>query len=121
VKLIQAQILYNRALAQAATGANAEAIEDYNSVLDLDPDMGKAALNRGVLHFKAKQYEKATADLMRALNHNVQPVVVHYNLALVYSAQNNRKAALVNLQQALKHDPGNKDAQTLLKQLTGHP
>jgi tetratricopeptide (TPR) repeat protein len=121
VKLIQAQILYNRALAQAATGANAEAIEDYNSVLDLDPDMGKAALNRGVLHFKAKQYEKATADLMRALNHNVQPVVVHYNLALVYSAQNNRKAALVNLQQALKYDPGNKDAQTLLKQLTGHP
>jgi serine/threonine protein kinase/lipoprotein NlpI len=121
VKLIQAQILYNRALAQAATGANAEAIEDYNSVLDLDPDLGKAALNRGVLHFKAKQYEKATADLMRALNHNVEPVVVHYNLALVYSAQNNRKAALVNLQQALKYDPGNKDAQTLLKQLTGHP
>ncbi len=120
-KRIQAQILYNRALAHAATEAIPEAIEDYSSVLNLDPDMGKAALNRGVLHYKRQMYEQATADLERALNLNAPPAVVHYNLALVYSAQNNRDAALVHARKAQEHEPSNKDAQVLLKKLTGRP
>jgi tetratricopeptide (TPR) repeat protein len=120
-KRIQAQILYNRGLAHAATGAIPEAIEDYSSALNLNPDMGKAALNRGVLQFELQKYEQATADLERALNLNAPPAVVHYNLALVCSAQKNHDAALAHVRQALKHEPGNKDAQVLLKKLTGRP
>jgi tetratricopeptide (TPR) repeat protein len=120
-KRIQAQILYNRALAHAATGAIPQAIEDYSSVLNVDPDMGKAALNRGVLHYKRQMYEQAKADLERALNLNAPPAVVHYNLALVCSAQKNHDAALAHVRKALQHEPGNKDAQALLKKLTGHP
>jgi tetratricopeptide (TPR) repeat protein len=119
VKSIQAQILYNRALAQATADAIPEAIEDYRSVLNINPNMGMAALNRGVLHFKLKEYEQATADLKRALNLKVEPAVVHYNLALVYSAQKKQDAALAHVRQTLEHEPGNKDAQALLKQLTG--
>jgi serine/threonine protein kinase/Flp pilus assembly protein TadD len=118
---VQAQVLYNRALAYGETGAIPEAIEDYDRALILDPKMGPAALNRGVLHFQSKHYEQAVADLKLALKNGVQPAIVHYNLALVYKDQKNREAAIASARQALEHDPSSKDAQTLLKQLTARP
>jgi tetratricopeptide (TPR) repeat protein len=120
-KAVQAQLLYDRALAYAETHAIPEAIEDYDRALTLVPKMGRAALNRGVLHFQNKHYEQAVADLKRALNSGVRPVIVHYNLALVYKDWNNREAAIASARRALEYDPSCKEAQSLLKQLTGHP
>ena len=120
MKSAQAQILYNRALAYVATDTVPAAIEDYNRALNLDPHFGPASLNRGILHFKSKNYDQAIVDLKRALENGVPPAVVHYNLALVYNAQNNREAALRSARQALEYDPAHKETQALLKQLTGH-
>ena len=121
VKSAQAQILYNRALAYVATDTVPAAIEDYNRALNLDPHFGPASLNRGILHFKSKNYDQAIADLKRALENAVPPAVVHYNLALVYKDQNNFEAARRSARQALECDPDHKEARALLKQLTGHP
>ena len=75
----------------------------------------------GPLPLELGERIEATTDLERALNLNAQPAVVHYNLALVCSAQKNRDAALAHVRKALQHEPGNKDAQVLLKKLTGRP
>jgi len=134
-KTVQAQIFYDRALAHSGTGADREALDDYNRALLFDPNMGKAALNRGLLHFKQathdvigkaaahevsgrnQKYQQALDDLNLALDNGVPPAVVHYNQALIYQAQNNREAALASARQALEYEPHHKDAQALLKQL----
>jgi serine/threonine protein kinase/Tfp pilus assembly protein PilF len=120
-KSVQAQMLYDRALAFARTGAISQAIEDYDHALALDARMGQAWLNRGVLHFQSKHHELAAADLKAALNHGVAPAIVHYNLALVQNAQNQREAAIASARRSLEYDPAHKEAQSLLQQLTGHP
>jgi len=120
-KTVQAQILFNRALAFSGTGADQKAMEDYNLALELDPNMGKAALNRGLLHFKFKDCKRAIDDLNSALAHGVLPAVVHFNQALVYQAQNQREAALASVRRVLQDEPNHKEAQALLKQLTRQP
>ena len=67
MKSAQAQILYNRALAYAATDTVPAAMEDYNRALNLDPHFGPASLNRGILHFTSKNYDQAIADLSKAI------------------------------------------------------
>jgi serine/threonine protein kinase/Flp pilus assembly protein TadD len=116
-KSIQAQILFNRALAYSGAGGDREALEDYNRALELDPTIGRAALNRGLLHFKLQRYQQAIADLNLALADGMPPASVHFNLALVYQAQKNRAAALASVRRALECEPNHKDAQALLNQL----
>src|SRR5262249_54428092 len=105
MKSARAQILYNRALTFAATGSIPEAIEDYNRALNLDPRLGRASLNRGILHLRSKNHDQAIADLKQALADGVPPPLVHYNLALVYNAQNKPQAAIASAREALKFDP----------------
>jgi serine/threonine protein kinase/lipoprotein NlpI len=120
-KAVQAQILFDRALAYSGTNTDRKALEDYNRALELDPTMGKAALNRGLLYFKFKKYQSAIDDLNLALANGVPPVVIYYNQALIYSAQKMPEAALKSARQALEYEPNHKDAQALLKQLTHQP
>jgi tetratricopeptide (TPR) repeat protein len=120
-KPVQAQILFDRALANSGTGADRDALEDYNRALESDPSLGKAALNRGLIYFKFKKYQSAIDDLNLALAKGVPPAVIHYNQALIYNAQNKREAALTSARRALEFEPGHKDAQALLKQLTRQP
>jgi serine/threonine protein kinase/Tfp pilus assembly protein PilF len=117
-KSTQAQILFNRALAYSGTGADREALDDYNRALELDQTIGRAALNRGLLHFKLQHYRQAIDDLNLALAGGMPPAAVHFNLALVYQAQKNHAAALASVRRALEYEPNYKDAQALLKQLT---
>jgi len=116
-KSIQAQILFDRGLAYSGTGVDREALDDYNRALELDPTIGRAALNRGLLHFKLQHYQQAIDDLNLALADGMPPAAVHFNLALVYNAQKNHAAALSSVRRALEHEPNHKDAQALLKQL----
>jgi tetratricopeptide (TPR) repeat protein len=117
-KSIQAQVLFDRGLAYSGTGADREALDDYNRALQLDPTIGRAALNRGLLHFKLQHYQQAIDDMNLALADGMPPAAVHFNLALIYHAQKNHAAALRSVRRALEHEPNHKDAQALLKQLT---
>jgi serine/threonine protein kinase/tetratricopeptide (TPR) repeat protein len=108
-----AKIFYNRALA----GNDEEARADYTHALTLDPTLGVAAFNRGILNFKEKRYAKAIHDLKLALNNGVEPAVVYFHLAMVYEAQEDRPAAVASLRRALQYEPGHKDARLHLNRL----
>ena len=58
---------YNRGLAYEALGQPDRALDDYCHALRLDRVLGPAALNRGMLHYHAKRYADALADLNLAL------------------------------------------------------
>src|SRR5207244_12129283 len=76
--------LYNRALAYQALGRSDRALHDYDAALQLDPQLGVAALNRGILHGREKRYAEACADLARALQSGVALATVHPHVALLY-------------------------------------
>jgi tetratricopeptide (TPR) repeat protein len=108
---------YSRALALAALGHTDDAIRDYDRALQIDPSMGAALLNRGMLHFQRKQYDRALADLKQALSADANPAVVNYDLALVYLARSEPENAIACAERALQLDPHDEQAALLLKKL----
>jgi serine/threonine protein kinase/tetratricopeptide (TPR) repeat protein len=112
-----AKIFYDRALAYAESGNANGARTDYDHALALDPTLGVAAFNRGILNFKERHYPEAQRDLKQALNNGVDPATVHFHIALAYEAQNEREAALASLRRALQYEPGHQEARQLLNRL----
>jgi tetratricopeptide (TPR) repeat protein len=110
---------YNRALAFDALGCTEQALRDYDQALRLDPSLCVAALNRGMLHYRAKRYAAAIADLQRAAELGADPAVVFFDLALANLARGERAAAVENLCQALSHNPKQPDARKLYDRLVG--
>ncbi len=108
---------HNRALAEAALGRLDRALSDCSRALDHEPRLAAAALNRGVLHYRQQRYAEAIADLERALACGADPGTIHYNLALAYLGQQDRRAALTCAERALQHNPGHQSARELLTRL----
>ncbi len=112
-----APCFYNRALAFEALGQTEQALRDYDQALRLDPGLADAALNRGMLHYRAKRYDAAITDLQRAFELSADPAVVFFDLALANLARGERAAALDNLRRALSHNPQQPDARKLYDSL----
>jgi tetratricopeptide (TPR) repeat protein len=113
----EAGVFHNRALALAALGCTDEALHDYDHALELDPCLAPAALNRGLLHFRAGRHPEALRDLRQALTLGADPAAVHYNLALVYLAQHDRQAARDSVARALAANPEHAEARRLRDEL----
>jgi serine/threonine protein kinase/Flp pilus assembly protein TadD len=93
----RAACFYNRALALDALGRTELAQRDYDEALRLDPALGAAALNRGMVHYRRKEYAAAVTDLRRAAELGVDPAVVSFDLALVHLACRELSAGLDDL------------------------
>ncbi|KAM3103595.1 tetratricopeptide repeat protein, partial [Phormidesmis sp. 146-12] len=50
-----------------------EAIAAYNQAIHLDPKYAVAYANRGEFYFKKQQYDRALADIDRAIKLNFKP------------------------------------------------
>jgi tetratricopeptide (TPR) repeat protein len=108
---------YNRGLAYEGLGNPERALDDYGHALRLDRTLALAAVNRGMLHYRARRYGEAFDDLNLALVNGADPALVHYDQALVHVAQGDQSAALASLNEALKHDPTHKEARSLSQSL----
>jgi tetratricopeptide (TPR) repeat protein len=115
-----AECWHNRALAYAASGQSALALHDYARALKLNPNLAAAAFNRGVhYYYQEKRYSLALADFQLALAGGIDPAPAHYNLALVYLALGDRKAALASVQECLHYNAAHAEARSLKDRLIG--
>jgi serine/threonine protein kinase/tetratricopeptide (TPR) repeat protein len=112
---------YNRGLALAELGRPDQALRDFDNALRLDPTLAEAARSRGLLLYRHERYASALADLSRALENGLDPAVGYHDLALVHLGRGDRRAALASLDQALRHDPGNKQVRALRDRLRRRP
>jgi serine/threonine protein kinase/tetratricopeptide (TPR) repeat protein len=113
-----AECYFNRALTYEALGRNDQALLDYTRALHCDDRLTGAALNRGILHYNARRYSEAAADLERAMATASGREIcglIQYNRALVELACNNRPAALAALKMAT--DCGHAQARELYDRL----
>ncbi len=112
-----AECFCNRGLAYGRLGRVDRALADFDLALELAPMLAAAALSRGTLHFQEKRFEQAALDFQRALEGGADPASVHFNLALIHQARNDRDAARRSLEQALRHNPQHKAALELASHL----
>jgi tetratricopeptide (TPR) repeat protein len=83
----------------------------------VDSTLAAASLNRGILHYRRKEWDAALSDLRQAGANGADPAAVCYNRALVCLEQKDRRAALANLEESLKHNPRHKEARLLRDRL----
>jgi tetratricopeptide (TPR) repeat protein len=94
-----------------------EALRDFNRAIENDPDKAPAWLERGLLHLRLRQTQKALTDLEKAQKLGADPATVHYHLARVHLERRDAEAARESLQQALRHNPTHEEAVQLQKTL----
>jgi serine/threonine protein kinase/Tfp pilus assembly protein PilF len=108
---------FNRALAYTALGLDEPARRDYDQALRLDPQLAMAALNRGMLHHRARRFAQAEDDLHQALKLGADPAMALYDLGVVQLARQDTAAARQSVQSALTHQPQHPQALKLWKSL----
>ena len=103
------QQLHDQGVTLAEQGKYAEAMHDFNRVIELNPMFAKAYANRATLFTQSGDLERARADYQRACN--LDPNLLHPQLGLgrVYHLLDSKEEALVCFNQAVKLDPDKAD------------
>ena len=75
----------SRGAANLRLGYIADALADFNRVLELDPENARAFHLRGLAHEKAGDHTEAVADMTRAIEINPEYGAAYYSRANLYS------------------------------------
>lgn len=74
-----ARVFRSRGNAHHAVKNNAEALNDYNTAIGLDPAYTLAYVSRGVIYHEAEEYERAIADYDEAVFLNPDYAITYAN------------------------------------------
>lgn len=97
-----------------------EALGLFTQAMALEPKASSVLLNnRGYAYMRLTRYPEAFADFERAIQADPVYLPAYLNRATWYKNQNNRSAAMDDLQQVLRIDPDNQTAQNNIQILKG--
>ncbi len=105
-----AEIRVDRASALMAMGMPMEARRCLDRAITLQPGLGPAWSQRGVLNAREGKRAEAIADLEHALETGAPAGPTHYNLAVLYHEAKDDARARVHLRSALEMDPEDAEA-----------
>ena len=112
-----AECYFHRANALVALDRGSEARADYDRALSLEPNLGPALLNRGILSLKEQQLDAARQDIELAITAGANLAHAHFHLALIDTGQGNLSTARDHARTAQKLNPDWKEAAELVKRL----
>ena len=102
---------YNsRGVAYYLSGYTAQAIEDFNQALRLDPGLVLAYNSRGSVYYDLGDYAQAIENLDQALRLDPGYALAYYNRGNAYRAVGDHARAIEDFDQALLLDPGDDEA-----------
>jgi tetratricopeptide (TPR) repeat protein len=84
-----------------------DAIADYKTALNLNPEFAEAYINRSAVYTIQGDYARATADYKTALNLNPDDADVYNIRGNIYSYQGNYDQAIADYTTAIKLNPEN--------------
>jgi serine/threonine protein kinase/Flp pilus assembly protein TadD len=96
-----------------------QAIETYQKVAELEPQMPNAFFNLGYIYAVTENYDQAKEMYARVVQ--LEPAFLDealFNLAMVQEQLGERRQCLKSLKQAIEINPANESAVAYLKQLT---
>jgi tetratricopeptide (TPR) repeat protein len=85
---------YKRGLVLFQISKYEEGIKEFDTVISMDPKMGKAYINRGTAWMELKNYPEATKDFQKAISLNNSDSLAYINLGLAYLYQGNFTGAI---------------------------
>lgn len=99
---------HNRGNVHMVKGEYAEALQDFNTALTLDPGYIESYISRGTLHSLKQQITMAAADFDKALKLDPENIGALYSRAGLYKMQGKFHEALADYQKILEIEPRNK-------------
>ena len=114
---------FQKGLQCEQAGAVKDAIEAYETAVQLDPNSAGAWVNLGTIYFNARQLGKAEAHYRRALEADSSYALAHFNIGNLYDERGDYDRALHHYKQAVDLSPQYADAHynlALLYQGGGH-
>ena len=112
-----AQPYYNLANIYRDKGNLAKAEELYKQAIEKDENFPFAYQNLGSLYANSGQLDKAVEIFEKYKTIKSQDVNVYYVLGQIYNAQNNKEAAIKNLNDGLNYTQGNTALETTIRNL----
>jgi len=106
----EAQINFQQGLNYARSRDWAPAISEFSVAIQKDPNYAAAYANRAIAYMQQGKLNKAQQDLSEAVRIAPKDPLAHYNLAALYSLQNQPDLALDELDYALAADFNDYDA-----------
>lgn len=107
-------IYYSLALAYQGKGEYNDAIENFKKAIELAPKDYVIHIDLGVAYYLAGDLKSATQETENSIkinpNDDVYKAQAHYNLACMYSLQNEKEPAIKNLKEAIRIDAKYKEA-----------
>ncbi len=110
-------VSFNRALTHFRLGDHAQAIEDFNRVLQLNARHHRGFAGRGAAFAAIGEFYRALQDYNRALKFNPDFALAYLYRAHVYERLGDQATAIEDLERALSIDPNLEAAREGLKQL----
>jgi tetratricopeptide (TPR) repeat protein len=96
---------YNIATSYLNKGMIDEAIAEYKTVLDMNPDYAEAHNSLGVAYFSKGMIDEAIAEYKKELCHNSDFVKTHYNLGIAYFSKGMIDEAIAEYKTVLDMNP----------------
>ncbi|HEU20283.1 MAG TPA: tetratricopeptide repeat protein [Deltaproteobacteria bacterium] len=92
---------YNRGLVLLETRKYAQAIYDFSSVIETNPQDADAYFNRGYAYAREAMLERAIEDYSTSLALNPNNTDIHYALAMIHFKRNDYEKTAVVLSEAI--------------------
>lgn len=95
----------NRGIALLEQFRFAEAIEEFESLVALQPDSAAAHVNLAIAFFNQRDFEQARKTLEKARDLDSDSPYVHYNLGLIHKLQGRTEEAITAFEEVEQQDP----------------
>ena len=110
-------VYFNHGYALNALKRDDRAIAKYTQAIRIEPIFVEAHNNLGLIYVSRKEYDKAIEAFSQVLRFAPAHVDAHLQLASIYAIQGKRGLAREQLVAALAIQPGNEQAEAMMRQL----
>ncbi len=112
-----ATLLMNRGVRDLQKDSDDQAIDDFDAVLALEPDLADAYYHRALARFHDGDYRGALADLQETLKREPRHFAAFMSLSRIAESRADFKGALAAWKKVLELSPNTPDGQDRLKLL----
>jgi tetratricopeptide (TPR) repeat protein len=105
---------YNRrGITKAKAGQSAQAIVDFNTAIELEPNYPQAFHNRGLVYFSQNNFTQAIREFSNSIRLDPNYSAAYYDRALAYAAEGSYSLVITDCTKLIELEPAFQEAYKL--------